>query len=92
MEFRPMAAQSTALPARSPSIGQTAHTPERWLARHNISQTSTYLAASGGGDAEAMAAFDWAMGRLAVIAEQPVAPIGDRDCSKVETPESPTVH
>jgi integrase len=39
-------------------------TIQRWLGHHNISQTSTYLAASGGGDADAMRAFDAAMGRL----------------------------
>ncbi len=33
-------------------------TIQRWLGHHNISQTSTYLAASGGGDADAMAAFE----------------------------------
>ncbi len=39
-------------------------TIQRWLGHHNISQTSTYLAASGGGDADAMRAFDEAMGRV----------------------------
>jgi len=39
------------------------------LGHHNISQTSTYLAATGGGDAEAMAAFDRAMGRLTKVDE-----------------------
>jgi hypothetical protein len=39
-------------------------TIQRWLGHHNISQTSTYLAASGGGDAEAMRAFETAAGRL----------------------------
>jgi hypothetical protein len=33
-------------------------TIQRWLGHHNISQTSTYLAASGGGDADAMRAFE----------------------------------
>lgn len=33
-----------------------------WLGHHNISQTSTYLAASG--DADAMRAFEVASGRL----------------------------
>ncbi len=39
-------------------------TIQRWLGHHNISQTSTYLAASGGGDADAMRAFEQATGRL----------------------------
>lgn len=39
-------------------------TIQRWLGHHNISQTSTYLSASGGGDADAMQAFDRAMGRV----------------------------
>jgi len=43
-------------------------TIQRWLGHHNISQTSTYLAASGGGDADAMRAFEVATGRLPNIA------------------------
>lgn len=43
-------------------------TIQRWLGHHNISQTSTYLAASGGGDADAMRAFEQATGRLPQIA------------------------
>lgn len=43
-------------------------TIQRWLGHHNISQTSTYLAASGGGDADAMRAFEVAKGRLPNIA------------------------
>jgi integrase len=43
-------------------------TIQRWLGHHNISQTSTYLAASGGGDADAMRAFEAATGRLPYIA------------------------
>lgn len=39
-------------------------TIQRWLGHHNISQTSTYLAASGGGDADAMRAFEQATGRV----------------------------
>ena len=38
-------------------------TIQRWLGHYNISQTSTYLAASGGGDADAMRAFEQATGR-----------------------------
>ena len=40
-------------------------TIQRWLGHHNISQTSTYLAASGGGDADAMRAFEQAIGAIA---------------------------
>lgn len=43
-------------------------TIQRWLGHHNISQTSTYLAASGGGDADAMRAFEQATGRLPNVA------------------------
>jgi integrase len=43
-------------------------TIQRWLGHHNISQTSTYLAASGGGDADAMRAFETATGRLPSVA------------------------
>jgi integrase len=39
-------------------------TIQRWLGHHNISQTSTYLAASGGGDEDAMRAFEQATGRV----------------------------
>jgi integrase len=44
-------------------------TIQRWLGHHNISQTSTYLAASGGGDHDAMQAFEKAAGRLPNVAE-----------------------
>lgn len=43
-------------------------TIQRWLGHHNISQTSTYLAASGGGDADALRAFELAAGRLPQVA------------------------
>jgi len=43
-------------------------TIQRWLGHHNVSQTSTYLAASGGGDADAMRAFEQATGRLPNVA------------------------
>jgi integrase len=39
-------------------LGVPLATIQRWLGHHNISQTSTYLAASGGGDADAMRAFE----------------------------------
>jgi site-specific recombinase XerD len=42
-------------------------TIQRWLGHHNISQTSTYLAASGGGDADAMRAFEVATGRVTQV-------------------------
>ena len=38
-------------------------TIQRWLGHHNISQTSTYLAASLGGDADEMRAFEERIGR-----------------------------
>lgn len=41
---------------------------QKWLGHHNISQTSTYLAASGGGDADAMKAYEQAAGRLPQVA------------------------
>jgi hypothetical protein len=40
---------------------------QRWLGHHNISQTSTYLAATGGGDADAMERFERASGRLTQV-------------------------
>lgn len=40
---------------------------QKWLGHHNVSQTSTYLAATGGGDADAMARFEQAIGRLANV-------------------------
>jgi integrase len=43
-------------------------TIQRWLGHYNIAQTSTYLAASGGGDADAMVAFERAKGRLPYVA------------------------
>jgi integrase len=43
-------------------------TIQKWLGHANISQTSTYLAASGGGDADAMRAFEQATGRLPNVA------------------------
>jgi integrase len=49
-------------------MGVPLATIQRWLGHHNISQTSTYLAASGGGDADAMRAFEQASGRLPNVA------------------------
>lgn len=39
-------------------------TIQRWLGHHNISQTSTYLAAALGGDADEMKAFEQRIGRV----------------------------
>jgi hypothetical protein len=39
-------------------------TIQRWLGHANISQTSTYLSASLGNDAEAMRAYEARIGRL----------------------------
>jgi integrase len=41
-------------------------TIQRWLGHHNISQTSTYLAASLGSDDDAMRAFEAASGHVAL--------------------------
>jgi integrase len=41
---------------------------QKWLGHANIAQTSTYLAATGGGDADAMRRFERASGRLPQIA------------------------
>ncbi len=43
-------------------------TIQKWLGHANIAQTSTYLAATGGGDADAMRRFEEASGRLPQIA------------------------
>jgi integrase len=42
-------------------------TIQRWLGHHNISQTSTYLAASLGGDADEMRLFEQRIGRVAPV-------------------------
>jgi integrase len=52
-------------------LGVPLATIQRWLGHANISQTSTYLAASGGGDADAMRAFEQAAGRLPNVAVLP---------------------
>ncbi len=44
-------------------------TIQRWLGHHNISQTSTYLAASLGGDFDEMHAYEQRIGRPAVARE-----------------------
>jgi integrase len=62
-------------------------TIQRWLGHHNISQTSTYLAASGGGDADAMRAFDQAMGRLRHVAESAGSTVPDATSSSSEADE-----
>jgi integrase len=58
--------------------GVPLHMIQKWLGHANISQTSTYLAASGGGDADAMKAFEKATGRLPV-AIPPVPDAGSAD-------------
>lgn len=45
-------------------------TIQRWLGHHNISQTSTYLAASLGGDADEMRTFEERIGRIAPAVTQ----------------------
>jgi hypothetical protein len=44
-------------------------TIQRWLGHHNISQTSKYLAASLGGDADEMRAFEQRIGRLTPLTQ-----------------------
>lgn len=71
-------------------------TIQRWLGHHNISQTSTYLAASGGGDADAMKAFEQATGRLPHVAppagSNGTEPIpSDREATE-KTQSNATVH
>lgn len=56
-------------------------TIQRWLGHHNISQTSTYLAASGGGDSDAMRKFEQATGRLPQVA----APAGSTSDQPIST-------
>jgi integrase len=71
-------------------------TIQRWLGHHNISQTSTYLAASGGGDADAMQAFERATGRLPNIAVFSSAngtePTSTDQTLTENTEENPIVH
>jgi hypothetical protein len=43
-------------------------TIQKWLGHANIAQTSTYLAATGGGDADAMQRYEQASGRLPQVA------------------------
>lgn len=62
-------------------------TIQRWLGHHNISQTSTYLAASGGGDADAMRAFEQATGRLPNVAESSGSIGSITTSSDQQTPE-----
>jgi integrase len=71
-------------------------TIQRWLGHHNISQTSTYLAASGGGDADAMRAFERATGRLPNVAVSAGSNGPDQISSSSEaiekTQSNPVVH
>lgn len=71
-------------------------TIQRWLGHHNISQTSTYLAASGGGDADAMRAFEQATGRLPNVAVSAGSTVPEATPSSAEasdkTQSNATVH
>jgi len=49
-------------------------TIQRWLGHHNISQTSTYLAASLGGDADEMRAFEERIGRVEPLQQIAISP------------------
>lgn len=73
------------------SLGQI----QRWLGHHNISQTSTYLGASLGNDADEMRKLDERRGRLTNVdpdgssVDQPTS----SDAAMAEkTPENVTVH
>jgi hypothetical protein len=46
---------------------------QKWLGHANIAQTSTYLAAAGGGDADAMAQFEQRSGRLQPVAQRGIS-------------------
>jgi integrase len=69
---------------------------QKWLGHANISQTSTYLAASGGGDAEAMRAFEERAGRLPQVAASAGSdgpePIRSDNGATEKTQENATVH
>ncbi len=71
-------------------------TIQRWLGHHNISQTSTYLAATGGGDAEAMKAFEVASGRLPQVAASAGTngseQISSDNAATEKTQSNPVVH
>ena len=56
-------------------------TIQRWLGHHNISQTSTYLAASLGGDADEMHAYEQRVGRV-TSDETPAAPSPRNDTAE----------
>ena len=62
-------------------------TIQRWLGHHNISQTSTYLAASGGGDADAMKAFEQALGRLTNVDQPAGSSAPEQTPSNIEATE-----
>jgi hypothetical protein len=70
-------------------------TIQRWLGHHNISQTSKYLAASLGGDADEMRAFEQRIGRLPqntpFVAPNPSEPEPPTNSVTVDTKEQ-TVH
>jgi integrase len=70
---------------------------QKWLGHANIAQTSTYLAATGGGDADAMKTYEQRAGRL-VTHSDPFAesngPEVDRSdtLSTEKTEQNPIVH
>ncbi len=57
--------------------GVPLHVIQKWLGHKNISQTSTYLQATQGGDADAMAAFERVLGRVPTPEAPPNRPLGD---------------
>jgi integrase len=71
-------------------------TIQRWLGHHNISQTSKYLAASLGGDADDMRAFEQRIGRIGKSAEPEPTSEADRTLKDeppaMGEPSSQTVH
>jgi len=74
-------------------------TIQRWLGHANISQTSTYLGASLGGDEQDMQAYETKMGRLTPLTQIDVsarsdAPEGERtdNESREKTEQNPIVH
>lgn len=71
-------------------------TIQRWLGHHNISQTSTYLAATGGGDTDAMRVFEERLGRLPNVAVSSGSGSSETPRTDIEAielaPENTTVH
>lgn len=69
---------------------------QKWLGHHNISQTSTYLAATSGGDADAMLKYEQAIGRVAYGVLFPVSngdqPTRTDSATFENAPENAVVH